>query len=128
MTLPNAPQKEVTRTIDGKSQWDRVAEMDEFRLLLLAKVGFVVPATLFFIVYYFALPILVGYAPGFMSKKVWGPVNLAYLFALSQFFMAWTIAALYVKAAQKFDMYGQHIMEHLRKEGWFHVDENGGAK
>lgn len=122
----NVLQTNNTKTINGKTQWDRVSEMDEFRLLLLAKVGFVVPATIFFIVYYFALPLLVGYAPAFMSKKIWGPVNLAYLFALSQFFMAWAIAALYVNAAKKFDMYGRHIMEHLQREGWFHVDENGG--
>lgn len=124
MASPNAPVTD-TKSMNGKNQWERVSEMDEFRLLLLAKVGFVVPATIFFIVYYFALPILVGYAPTFMSKKVWGPVNLAYLFALSQFFMAWAIAFLYVRAAKKFDMYGRHIMEHLRKEGWF---QDGGLQ
>jgi uncharacterized membrane protein (DUF485 family) len=37
-----------------------------------------------------------------MSIKVIGEVNLAYLFALSQFFMAWTMASLYVKAAGNF--------------------------
>ncbi len=127
MASSTASQADTART-NGKTQWDRVSEMDEFRLLLLAKIGFVVPATIFFVVYYFALPILVGYAPAFMSRKVWGQVNLAYLFALSQFFMAWAIAALYVNAAQKFDMYGRHIMEHLRREGWFHPNENGGEQ
>ena len=111
---------------NGKSQWDRVAEMDEFRLLLLARKQFVIPATVFFVVYYFALPILVGYAPEFMSKKVWGQVNIAYLFALSQFFVAWAIAWNYVIAARKFDAYGARIMEHLRREGWFKGE--GGAK
>jgi uncharacterized membrane protein (DUF485 family) len=110
-------------SVNGKSQWDRVAEMDEFRLLLLARKQFVIPATIFFVVYYFALPILVGYAPAFMSKKVWGPVNLAYLFALSQFFVAWAIAWNYVIAARKFDDYGVRIMEHLRKEGFFSGEE-----
>ena len=43
----------------------------------------------FFVVYYFALPVLVGYAPELMSRPVVGKVNIAYLFALSQFFMAW---------------------------------------
>lgn len=125
MASPNTPQANTSRTINGKTQWDRASEMDEFRLLLLAKIGFVVPATIFFIVYYFALPVLVGYAPNFMSKKIWGPVNIAYLFALSQFFMAWAIAALYVKAAKKFDMYGSHIINHLKNEGWFHADDGG---
>ena len=109
--------------VNGKSQWDRVAEMDEFRLLLLARKQFVIPATIFFVVYYFALPILVGYAPAFMSRKVWGQVNIAYLFALSQFFVAWAIAWNYVIAARKFDDYGTKIMGHLRKEGFFAGEE-----
>lgn len=62
---------------------------------MATKRDFVVPAFVFFIVYYFLLPILVGYAPKFMETKVIGVVNLAYLFALSQFFMAWTIAWLF---------------------------------
>ncbi len=121
-SLPSKPVKDNVSPIrgetNGKSQWDRVAEMDEFRLLLLAKIGFVVPATIFFVVYYFALPVLVGYAPTFMNKKVLGPVNIAYLFALSQFFMAWAISFLYVRAARQFDGFGHRILEHLRREGY----------
>lgn len=114
--------------MNGKSQWDRVSEMDEFRLLLLAKIGFVVPATIFFVVYYFALPVLVGYAPALMNKKVLGPVNLAYLFALSQFFMAWAISFLYIRAARQFDGFGHRILEHLRREGWFEEKAIGEGK
>jgi uncharacterized membrane protein (DUF485 family) len=54
--------------------------------------------------------VLVGYAPQFMSTKV-GPVNLAYLFALSQFFVAWIIAALYVRAANNFDRLAKDILD-----------------
>ena len=103
---------------EGKTKWDRVEEMDEFRLLILAKKEFVIPATVFFVVYYFALPVLVGYAPEFMSRKVLGPVNLAYLFALSQFFMAWVVAFAYVGAARRFDKFGAHILETLKREGY----------
>jgi uncharacterized membrane protein (DUF485 family) len=74
------------------SDWDVVANNEEFKDLMAAKARFIVPVTLFFVVYYFALPVLVGYAPKFMSRPVIGPVNIAYLFALSQFFMAWFIA------------------------------------
>jgi uncharacterized membrane protein (DUF485 family) len=105
-------------TESGKTKWDRVQEMDEFRLLILAKKEFVVPATVFFVIYYFALPVLVGYAPGLMSRKVLGPINLAYLFALSQFFVAWGIAFAYVGAARKFDKFGAHILETLKREGY----------
>jgi uncharacterized membrane protein (DUF485 family) len=113
---PVSPQRGDEQVPAKQSQWDRVANMDEFKLLLLAKAEFVVPATIFFVVYYFALPILVGYAPQLMDKRVLGPVNIAYLFALSQFFMAWGIAWLYVRAARKFDDFGARIMQRLENE------------
>jgi uncharacterized membrane protein (DUF485 family) len=93
--------------------WERVAQMDEFRRLLHQKKRFVIPATILFVVYYFALPISVGYFPEVMSKKVLGPVNLAYVFALSQFFMAWAIAWAYIRAARKFDAAGSRILNQL---------------
>jgi len=76
-----------------------------------AKLRFIIPATLFFVIYYFALPVLVGYAPALMSKRVIGVVNIAYLFALSQFFMAWIIAGLYLRAAARFDKMEHTVIE-----------------
>jgi uncharacterized membrane protein (DUF485 family) len=96
--------------------WAGIADSKDFRLLLIAKARFIVPATIFFILYYFALPISVGYFPEFMSQKVLGPLNIAYLFALSQFFMAWVIAALYVRAAGRFDKAAHALVGHLHKE------------
>jgi len=91
--------------------WDKIAESKEFQDLMATKRTFIVPAFIFFVAYYFALPVLVGYAPQFMSTKVVGEVNLAYLFALSQFFVAWLIAGLYVKAANNFDRLAKDILE-----------------
>jgi uncharacterized membrane protein (DUF485 family) len=101
----------VARYETSKSEWDRIAASKEFRDLMATKKIFIVPAFVFFVVYYFALPVLVGYAPNFMSTKVIGVVNIAYLFALSQFFMAWIIAGLYVKAAGDFDRLSKDIIE-----------------
>jgi uncharacterized membrane protein (DUF485 family) len=93
----------------SQSTWDKIAESREFQDLMATKKTFIVPAFIFFVVYYFALPVLVGYAPQFMSIKV-GFVNLAYLFALSQFFVAWIIAGLYVRAANNFDRLAEDIL------------------
>ena len=95
----------------SQSEWDRIAASKEFRDLMATKKIFIVPAFIFFVVYYFALPVLVGYAPAFMATKVLGVVNIAYLFALSQFFVAWIIAALYVKAANDFDRLSKDIID-----------------
>jgi uncharacterized membrane protein (DUF485 family) len=108
------PAHELTADEDiDVADWDRVAAMDEFKQLLVSKRKFIIPVTIFFIVYYFALPVLVGYAPALMERKVLGVVNLAYLFALSQFFVAWIIAALYVRAASKWDEMTRNILAKL---------------
>jgi uncharacterized membrane protein (DUF485 family) len=91
--------------------WKEIASSTEFRHLVRAKSLVVIPATIFFVVYYFALPILVGYAPQLMERKVLGNINLAYVFALSQFFVAWAIAALYLRAAARFDRIAKKITD-----------------
>ena len=85
------------------TDWEAIAASEDFRRLRREQARFVVPAMIFFVVYYFALPILVGYAPGLMEIEVVGAVNVAYLFALSQFFMAWTIAFLYMRVSRRWD-------------------------
>lgn len=111
---PHLERYEATQT-----EWDRIAATKQFKDLMATKKVFIIPAFVFFVAYYFALPILVGYAPNLMSTKVIGPVNLAYLFALSQFFVAWLIAWLYVRAASDFDELAKDIIEdaHQQRKG-----------
>ena len=109
--------KAAKREQTSPAEWDRIANSRNFRDLMATKKTFIVPAFVFFVVYYFALPVLVGYAPNFMATKVWGVVNIAYLFALSQFFVAWIIAALYVKAANNFDRLSKDIIEDSGNRG-----------
>ncbi len=86
-----------------EADWNRIATSPRFRHLLAIKKMFILPAFLFFIVYYLLLPVLVGYAPRLMSTRVVGTVTVAYLFALSQFVVGWVIAWMYLKAASRFD-------------------------
>ena len=109
------PSHELTADEEARGvDWQAIASNERFRSLLRAKRRFIIPAMIFFIAYYFALPVLVGYARSFMERRVWGAVNLAYLFALSQFFMAWIIAALYVRAAAKFDKTARDVLENRK--------------
>lgn len=105
----------VLASTSNATNWERVAAMDEFKTLVAAKRKFVVPATIFFLVYYFALPVLVGYAPRFMETKVFGVLNLAYVFALSQFFMAWILAAMYLRAAGRFDEMAKDVIDKVQR-------------
>ena len=83
--------------------WASLEAKPEFRELLRRKARFSVSATIFFVVYYFALLILVGWFPELMRKPVLGKINVAYLFALSQFFMAWGLAYIYTRKAAEWD-------------------------
>ena len=99
---------------EPRSDWAAIERTPEFRALVRAKRAFIVPASLFFVVYYFALPALVGYWPELMSTRVVGRINLAYLFALSQFVMAWALMAAYVRRARDFDRMAHAIRDRAR--------------
>jgi uncharacterized membrane protein (DUF485 family) len=73
-----------------------------------------VPITVFFLVYYLSLPLLVGFAPGLMDTKVIGDINVAYLFALSQFVMTWVLAWVYLRRAAGFDEMARNIIAKLK--------------
>jgi len=92
-----------------RADWDGIAAMPEFQALVARKLRFIIAGTIFFLSYYFALPVLVGYFPQWMEHKV-GPVNVAYLFAFSQFIMAWVIAGIYVKVAAGWDAAANEII------------------
>jgi uncharacterized membrane protein (DUF485 family) len=98
------------------AEWDALAAKPEFVALQRSRRAFVVPATIFFIGYYLALPILVGFEPALMSRAVLGPLTLAYAFALSQFAMAWILLGLYLWRARSFDLQAARIAKHEREE------------
>jgi uncharacterized membrane protein (DUF485 family) len=114
MPTPSSTQRNSSA---DTGPWDRVAAMPEFKRLLHDKAAFIVPAVIFFIVYYFLLPVSVGYFPKFMDTRILGPLNLAYLFALSQFIVAWVLAALYVRRASQFDEDSKQILNKLEQGG-----------
>ena len=105
----------TSTTESPQVSWSAIADSKDFKELVRSKTRVVIPATLFFLVYYFALPVLVGYAPELMQRKVFGNVNLAYVFALSQFFVAWGIAAYYLRAASRFDSIAKKIIEKAQR-------------
>jgi uncharacterized membrane protein (DUF485 family) len=96
----------------GRIPWEEMAASPNFRDLLKKKARFIVAGTAFFLIYYFALPVLSGYWRELMGQKVWGDLSLAYVFALSQFPMAWIVAAVYLRAASRFDRQAEKVIHH----------------
>ena len=57
------------------------------------------------------LPIGAAYYQVLFKIKVWGPVNVGLLFALSEFVVAWSIAAIYARRANRdFDAMSAEIV------------------
>lgn len=101
---------------DRPRRWEALAAEPDFRALVRSRRRFVIPASIFFIAYYLALPISVGVAPQMMSRPVLGPLTLAYCFALSQFAVAWILLALYLRAARGFDLAAARIRRQETRE------------
>lgn len=98
------------------AQWDALADEPDFRALVTKRRRFVVPATVFFVAFYLALPVSVGFAPQAMSRPVLGPLTAAYCFALAQFAMAWILLALYLLRARSFDLQAARIRHRETRE------------
>jgi uncharacterized membrane protein (DUF485 family) len=78
---------------------------------------FVWPTTVFFLVYYMALNVLAGTSPGLMGTKLFGEFTFGYLFALSQFVMAFVVAWVYSRwAATRMDPLAADLREKLRRQ------------
>ena len=78
---------------------------------------FVWPITAFFLIYYMSLNILAGAAPDLMGTKVFGQFTFGYLFALSQFLMAFVVAWVYSRwAATRMDPLAADLREKLGRK------------
>jgi uncharacterized membrane protein (DUF485 family) len=100
----------ATRAVGGSDHhpdidWASVERSPEFRELVRKKRSFVVPATIFFLAWYFGFIILAGYAPDFMGREfLTDGLTVGYVLALSQFVMTWALGAWYLrKADREFD-------------------------
>jgi uncharacterized membrane protein (DUF485 family) len=107
--------------LEKEHELEEIESGPDFQALEKSKLRFLVPATIFFLVYYFALPVLVGFfgtntdgTPGFMDTRLAPGLSIAYLFALSQFIMAWILAFIYLLAfAPKIDQMVHNIVEKI---------------
>ena len=133
-TLDNPPERGSTRIGDGPGgpaaaaghdtahdglhdvPWEATQASPEFQSLKRALRRFAFPATAAFLAWYLLYVLLSGYARGFMDTKVFGNVNVAYLFGLLQFVSTFVIAYVYSRYAEKnLDPTADAIRERLER-------------
>ena len=84
--------------------WEGAERSPEFQELVTKRRRFVIPATIFFLVWYLGFILLAGYAPDFMGESIYEGFTVGYALALTQFVMVWVLAAWYLrKADREFD-------------------------
>lgn len=105
----------ATTTMD----WDAVIADPRFQALHRKKSAFLWGLMAFSVVYYFLLPIGAAYFQSLFAVRVWGPVNVGLLFALSEFIVAWGVALYYSRRANaEFDTLAAEIAaDYARRAG-----------
>lgn len=86
---------------DPDVDWAKAARHPSFRDLVSAKVRFLVPMIALYLGLYLSMTLLAGLAPDFMARRVIGPVNVGYLMIFATYLMAWIVALVYVRVANR---------------------------
>ncbi len=97
--------------------WSAIEADPRFQELHAKKSFFLWGLMAFSVVYYFALPLGAAYLTDVFKIKVWGPINVGILFALSEFVVAWGIAFIYSRRAAQFDAMAEEINRDAAKIG-----------
>ena len=102
---------------EAVSASEAVAKDPEMVELEHRHTRFVWPTTIFFLIYYMSLNVLAGTSPDLMGTKLFGQFTFGYLFALSQFVMAFVVAWVYSRwAATRIDPLATDLREKLLKQ------------
>lgn len=97
--------------------FEEIAKSEKFSQLMKEKKRFLVPLTLFFLVFYFMLPILTSYTT-ILNTPAIGPITWTWIYAFAQFIMTWALCMIYVRKATKFDqMADEIVLDYVKNEG-----------
>jgi uncharacterized membrane protein (DUF485 family) len=81
--------------------YERIHASAEFQDLRRRYLGFAIPATIAFMVWYLLYVVMSSWASDFMSTKIVGNINVALVFGLLQFVSTFLIAWLYARHANR---------------------------
>jgi uncharacterized membrane protein (DUF485 family) len=100
----------------AKLDWKAISDDPRFQILHKKKTSFLWGLMVFSMVYYFLLPIGAAYFQDLFKIKVWGPINVGLVFALSEFIVAWGLAWYYSHHANAvFDVEAAVIVRDIEK-------------
>ena len=89
--------------------YSKIAASKRFRLLMNRKKRFILPYSIFFLVFYFTLPLMTSYS-NILNESAFGPISWAWVFAFAQFIMTWVMCWLYARKAVEFDAICEQVI------------------
>ncbi|WP_424767454.1 DUF485 domain-containing protein [Paenibacillus sp. sgz302251] len=93
--------------------YSEVARSELFRKLMTKKKRFIVPLTLFFLAFYFTLPILTSFS-NVLNEAAIGSITWAWVFAAAQFIMTWVLCSMYSKKSVEFDAICEELKDQVK--------------
>jgi uncharacterized membrane protein (DUF485 family) len=96
--------------VSSESDYTSIVQSASFQTLLSEKKKFIIPITIFFFCFYFALPVLTSYST-VLNHNFIGSITWAWVFAFLQFVMTWVLCMLYSKKATKFDELANKVIQ-----------------
>lgn len=110
-TLPSNESVAKDQKVSASTDYTEIVQSQSFQELLRKKRKFIVPLSIFFMVFYFSLPVLTSYST-VLNSNAFGAISWAWILAFAQFIMTWTLCVLYSKKAATFDI----LVEKIKKE------------
>ena len=101
------------------TEWSRVSRTSAFRKLMRAKKAFIIPAVIFFLVFYMAMPVLAEFTMVLDGQAI-GALNWAYVYGFAQFLMTLILCHLYLNRAKKWDKLVEEAREEASEERTVH--------
>src|SRR5699024_2326843 len=110
--------EQVLAEKEDKSPVDfvKVEESNQFKSFMSEKKKFILPMSIFFLIFYFLLPIFTSYTT-FLNTSFFGDISWLWVFAFAQFVMTWVLCTVYVKKAAKFDEKADEIINDQLDKG-----------
>lgn len=98
----------------GGASYEEVQASAEFASLRTRFRRFVFPVTGLFLAWYFLYVLLAAFAPGFMSTKVVGNINIGLILGLLQFVSTFVITMAYARwADNQFDPAAEALRDRI---------------
>jgi uncharacterized membrane protein (DUF485 family) len=86
-----------------------------FQQLARKRKAFLIPATIFFLVFFFGLPVLAAFTTVLDGRAV-GSLTWAYVYGFAQFVMTWVLMHIYVHQANKWDELVEQALHEAAEE------------